>query len=226
MEIMKFFGRGFAGLGLLLAMVLLAGCETNGGNYAFANDPLASQGAAPGDASVSTTTASSSAVNTNGSPNLLGNGDEITVVFSDIPNPPNPIVDIIKDDGTITLYFNEKFHAAGKTTGALQSEIRDRYLEHKIFKYLTVSIATKDRFYYVGGEVKGPGRQVYSGVMTVVKAIDTAGGFTDFARKGRVRVIRANGQTFTVDYSSAVKHPEKDREIFPGDKVQVDKRPW
>ena len=214
MEIMKFFGRGIAGLGWLLAVILLAGCASDGEKYAFANDPLAGQGAANVGADVST----------NGSGNLLGRGDDITVTFSDIPNPPTPIEDTIKDDGSIILYFNEKFQAAGKTTGALQSEIRKRYVDDRnYYKYLTVSIATKDRFYYVGGEVRNPGRQIYSGPMTVVKAIDTAGGFTYYARKGRVKLIH-NGQIITVDYLDAVKHPEKDRDVFPGDKIQVNKR--
>jgi protein involved in polysaccharide export with SLBB domain len=222
MEIMKLFGRGFAGVGLLLAAFLMAGCETDQ-NYTFANDPLA-QGAAPGGTSVGTS-ASRTMTATGESANLLANGDEITVSFSDIPSPPLPIVDTIKDDGTVTLILDQKFHAAGKTTGELQAEIHDHYVP-KYFRYLTVSIATKDRFYYVGGEVKSPSRQVYSGRITVVKAIDTAGGFTDFARKGRVRVIRPTGQSFTVDYPAAIKHPEKDREIYPGDRVHVDKRPW
>ena len=222
MEIMKFFGRGFAGFGLLLAAILLAGCQTDE-NYKFANDPLA-QGAAPADASMNGTTASSSAdTSTNGSATLLGKGDEITVSFCDIPSPPLPIVDTIKDDGTVTLILDQKFRAAGKTTGALQAEIHDHYVP-KYYKYLTVSIATKERFFYVGGEVRNPSRQVYSGRMTVLSAIDTAGGFTDFARKGKVQVTRLSGESFFVDCIRALKHPELNREIFPGDKIQVHRR--
>ena len=223
MEIMKFFGRGFAGLGLLLAAILLTGCETDG-NYKFASDPLA-QGAAPADASMSTTASPGADASTNFSATLLRNGDEITVTFSDIPTPPLPIVDTIKDDGTVTLILDQKFQAAGKTTGALQAEIHDHYVP-KYFKYLTVSIATKERFFYVGGEVHNPSRQVYSGRMTVLAAIDTAGGFTDFARKGKVLVTRSNGEHFYVNCIKALGHPELNREIFPGDKIQVNRRPF
>ncbi len=131
--------------------------------------------------------------------------------------------DIIKEDGSITLILNQKFQAAGKTIGALQADIRDRYVP-QYFKYLTVTIKTQERFYSVGGEVRSPNRQAYTGYMTVLRAIDTAGGFTDFSRKTDVEVTRANGEKYVVNCKKAQNHPELDREIFPGDKIFVHRR--
>ena len=45
----------------------------------------------------------------------------------------------------------------------------------KYYRHLTVTVNTGDRVYYVTGEVKQPGRQLYAGQMTVTKAITTAG---------------------------------------------------
>jgi protein involved in polysaccharide export with SLBB domain len=60
--------------------------------------------------------------------------------------------------------------------------------------------------------------------MTVVGAIDTAGGFTDFAKRSRIQVTRASGKKMTVDYYKALKNPDKDIEIFPGDMIFVPKK--
>jgi protein involved in polysaccharide export with SLBB domain len=220
MELMKFLGRGFAGLGLAVAAIFLAGCETDS-SYQF--NPLA-QKSAPADAGFNGGSSAPATV-PDSSPNTLTKGDVVIINFTDTPNPIQPMEDTVKDDGSITLIYDQRFQAAGKTTAALQREIRDRYVP-KYFKFLTVTIAPKERFYYVGGEVRQPNRFVYSGKMTVNQAIDTAGGFTDFARKGKVKVIRPNGESYDEDCTAALKHPEKDHEIFPGDKIQVPKRLW
>jgi len=149
-------------------------------------------------------------------------GDTLTFAFSDMPLPPQPMEDTVKDDGSVTLMYDQHFQAGGKTIGELQNEIRNRYVP-QFFKYLTVTVRPQERFYYVGGQVRTPNRFVYSGPMTVLGAIDTAGGFTDFART-KVKVIRANGQTFYVDCKKALKHPELNKEIYPNDKIEVEKK--
>jgi protein involved in polysaccharide export with SLBB domain len=207
---MKFFGRGIIGLALLFLMMVLAGCDTASTNYKF--DPLAdNQGKTVPNADPSTT--------------LMHGGDILTISFADTPTLIAAEEDVIKEDGSITLIYNQKFQAVGKTVGQLQTEIRDRYVP-QYFKYLTVTIKTQDRYYSVGGEVRAPNRQVYTGYMTVLRAIDTASGFTDFANKRKVVVTRASGKKVTVDCKKAQDHPELDVEIFPGDKIFVKKRIW
>ena len=60
----------------------------------------------------------------------------------------------------------------------------------------------------------------------MLQAITIAGGFTDFARKSRVRLTRANKKIFYEDCKKALEHPDLDLEIFPGDVVYVPKRLW
>ena len=213
MELMKFFGRGTAGLALVLAGVLLAGCQTDRGNGgSYGGDPLKE-----------TTAPASGPANPSGT--LMHVGDEITVSFSDVAQSILPIDDTIKEDGSITLVYNQKFQAAGKTAGVLQEEIRQRYVP-QYFKFLTVTVKTQERFYFVGGEVRAPGRQIYTGSMTLLGAIDTAGGFTDFAKRSKVQVTREGGKSFNVDATKALTHPELNVPIFPGDRVFVHKRMW
>lgn len=221
MTIKKLFGRGIAGLGLVLTALVLAGCATDEGNYKF--DPLA-QNVPPASGSSSGDVASTVPMApVDASQTTMHKGDKVSFAFSDTPNTIQPIQDTVKEDGTVTLIYNEKFQADGKTIGALQQEIHDRYVP-KYFKYLTVTIEPQERFYYVGGEVRTPSRQVYSGRIFVLGAIDTAGGFTEWASKKAVQVTRANGESFTVNCVKALKNPELNKEIFPGDKIEVKKR--
>ena len=61
--------------------------------------------------------------------------------------------------------------------------------------------------------------------MTVLRAIDTGGGFTDFAAKKRVQLTRAGSKkVITVNCVRALTHPDLDLEVFPGDKIFVPKR--
>lgn len=74
--------------------------------------------------------------------------------------------------------------AAGKTAGQLQRELQEAYVP-KLYRRLTVTVLTENRVFFVDGEVRQPGRLVYTGELTVLKAVASAGGFTDFAARTR-----------------------------------------
>jgi protein involved in polysaccharide export with SLBB domain len=131
----------------------------------------------------------------------------------------------IKEDGTITMPDIGHVQAAGKTAGELQNEIYNLYVP-KLYRHLTVTVNTGDRVYYVTGEVKQPGRQLYAGQMTVTKAITTAGDFTDFANHKKVWLIRANGQRIKVNCDKALQDSSQDPPVYPNDQIQVPRRIW
>ncbi len=107
----------------------------------------------------------------------------------------------------------------------MAQEIRDAYVP-KYYKYLTATVKPEERFYYVGGEVRMPNRQPYTGSMTVTRAIDTAGGFSDYAAKSKIILTRASGQKFRIDYNKALKDPAFDPPVFPNDQVKVERSVW
>lgn len=160
-------------------------------------------------------------------PEVLRVGDSLTITFMDTPNLIPVFDEKIKEDGTITLALNQIFKADGKTRGTLEKEIRDRYVPD-YFKSLTVTIRQQEstRWYYIDGEVRGPSRQIYNSRTTVSKAIASAGGFTDFANKKKVKLTRADGRTFTVNCVKALENPVLDLEIYPGDKIHVPRSLW
>jgi protein involved in polysaccharide export with SLBB domain len=160
-----------------------------------------------------------------GSADRIFIGDKLYVIFSDIPTPPPPHEDTVREDGMITLPQNQKIHAAGKTTSQLQDEIRALYVPGYYLR-LTVTVKLEERNFTVLGEVRTPTRLVYTPGMTVLKAIASAGGFTEFARKTRVEIIRADGTKERVDCSRAQRDPRLDRAVYPRDQVIVPRRFW
>ena len=156
----------------------------------------------------------------------VARGDSLTISFSDVPPgggglPPQMIVKV-GSDGTFTLPYNVTIRALGKTPTELEHEIRSAYVP-KLFVNCTANVKPDERYFFVGGEVKVSSRMAYtSHSMTVLRAITTAGGFTDFAKKSRIEVRRANGgKTEYVDYKKALKDPKLDLPVYPNDQVIV-----
>jgi polysaccharide biosynthesis/export protein VpsN len=158
---------------------------------------------------------------------VLRVGDSLMVTFTDTPAGIPAFDETIKEDGTITLTLNQTFKAAGKSEGDLAKEIRDRYVP-RFYKYMTVSVKQQEttRWYYVEGEVRGPSRQIYSSRITVLKAITSAGGFTDFAKKTKVQLTHVDGRTQIVNCKKALRNPSLDPEVYPGDTIHVPRSIW
>jgi polysaccharide export outer membrane protein len=194
-------------IGLVAVAVALTGCQT----------PTASNDikftAPPADADMPST------VGTADEAMRFAKDDLVIVNFSG-QQDLQPHEERIKEDGTITLQYINSIKAEGKTTGELQREIHDAYVP-TFYKRLTVTVKTDRQIYYVQGEVRQSGRQEYLGPTTVLKAIASAGDFTQFASRKRVRLNRKDGSWVIVDCVKAAQNPALDLPVFPGDKIDV-----
>jgi protein involved in polysaccharide export with SLBB domain len=213
--------RGLTVCGLTLAAILSNGCASS--DTAIFSDaptppPMAAAVAPTGSPSAGQTDA-------NGEFAKFHVGDTVTVALSGLPNPIEPVTTTITDDGTIALSDIGKVQAAGKTAGELQNEIHDMYVP-AYYTHITVTVTIGDRVYYVRGEVKTPGRLVYTSETTVTKAIAAAGDFTDFANRRKVKLMRANGSTATVNCNRVLSGDEPDPQVYPGDQIYVPKTIW
>jgi protein involved in polysaccharide export with SLBB domain len=209
-------GRWAGAASALVGALVIAGCGSDGtqqfADLSAANgNGTAETGAAPpGEAPLYAAA-------------VIHAGEAIEVTFSDLTPPVNPIDMRVKDDGTITLLFNEVFSAVGKTTSELEKEIRARYVP-KYYVNLTVNVRQLEQFYFVGGQVKQPNRYPYAGPTTVTKAIQSAGDFTDFANKKKIKLTRPDGTSSTINWFKAQDDPRLDLPVFPGDKIHVPQR--
>jgi protein involved in polysaccharide export with SLBB domain len=154
----------------------------------------------------------------------LNAGDRVKVIISDIP-VPQTLEKQIPESGELTLHLGHKFMFKGRKRDELEQEIRNFYIDQKIYRIINVTIEVPARPISVGGQVRSPGNYPHGGTLTVLKAIDMAGGFTDFAKRRKVKILRGN-KSITVDCIKAVKNPELDVPIYPGDKIDVDKSIW
>jgi len=201
-SLMKYVCRG-----LLVATVLMAaGCETTRPRPV---NPVAGTNDVP---------------LTVNSTDSLEPGNQITITFSGLSTIPIPYSCRIREDGTISPpYLKAPIVAAGKTIGELERELEKEYVP-AIYKTINVTIRTADRFFYVGGEVRQPSRQIFIGRITVTQAIQSAGDFTDFADQREVRVIRATGKVDIIDCKAALDDPTRDLPVYPGDNIVVGRR--
>jgi polysaccharide export outer membrane protein len=205
---MKACWKTTAEAALWFAMILMVGlfsggCHTPKTNYVFSPLPEGPRDIGSDEAT-----------------NRFVVGELIIVKFAGLSITTPAHEERIKEDGTITLPLIGTVKAAGKTPAELQSEIHDLYVPRH-YKRLTVLPSGTQQVYYVGGQVRAPGRQVYLGATTVTKAIESAGGFTKYAARRRVQLTRTDGKRFTVDCKKAAQDASLDLSVYPGDKVQV-----
>lgn len=151
----------------------------------------------------------------------LRSGDNLVIVIQGVPDPSSNNVQV-DDRGLISLPYIGTIEAVSLTTAGLSQRIRETYLAKKIYMSVDVSVTVTERYVYVGGEVVRPGRIVWTPDLTVAKAVQAAGGFTLYAKEGRVSLIRENN-AYTINVPIAQRNPAEDPRLVPGDAIQVPK---
>ena len=102
---------------------------------------------------------------------------------------------VVRPDGKISMPLIGEVVAGGLTADQLASQIASRLKEFKERPAVTVSVKEVNSYYvYVLGEVNKPGKYQLKSHATVLQALAVANGFTIFAAKNRIQVIR-NVQT-------------------------------
>jgi polysaccharide export outer membrane protein len=149
-------------------------------------------------------------------------GDPVIVFLRGIPPQDAEIQDVIDDAGYINLPYLENILASGKTTFQLEAEIQRQYIEQQIYRSITVNVVMPSQSYFVRGEVRAPGRFAMVTGITLVQAIASAGGFTDFADRTDVKVIRGE-KTTRYNARDLERHPERDIAIEPGDVIVIER---
>lgn len=151
-------------------------------------------------------------------------GDSLTISLQGVPDASAHAVQI-DDQGLISLPFIGAVPAAGASAAELSQRIRETYIARKIYTTVDVSVAVTERYVYVGGEVQRPGRIVWTPDLTVAKAIQSAGGFSLYAKENAVTLIREQS-AHTIDVKLAQKNPAQDPRLVPGDSLQVPRSPF
>jgi polysaccharide biosynthesis/export protein len=155
---------------------------------------------------------------------LLRIGDSIIIRLTGVPDPEQGTFEAkIDESGQISMPHIGGVPASGLTTVQLKEKIETLYKLQKIYNNPNITILTQQaRFVSVTGEVRAPQRLFYSKDLTVLGAIASCGGFTDYANRRRVRVLRGS-QVIEFNALEALADPSKDVPMLPDDKIQVDR---
>lgn len=151
-------------------------------------------------------------------------GDSLNIALQGVPDASINTVQI-DEQGLISLPFIGTVTAAGGTTADLSQRIRETYVNKRIYTTVDVSVSVTERYVYVGGEVQRPGRIVWTPDLTAAKAIQSAGGFSLYAKENAVSLVREKN-AYTIDVELAQKNPEQDPRLVPGDSLQVARSPF
>lgn len=104
---------------------------------------------------------------------------------------------VIRPDGKISLPLVGDIQAAGMTANVLAKRIADGLTEFMPNPTVSVQVKEVNSYYvYVLGEVSKPGKVPLKSYATVLQGISLAGGFTTFASRNKIHVLRVvpNGQ--------------------------------
>ena len=104
---------------------------------------------------------------------------------------------IVRPDGKISLPLIGDITAAGLTAQVLSKQIADGLAEFMSTPTVTVQVKEINSYhFFVVGEVARPGKHVLKSYASVLQGISYAGGFTMFANRNNIHVLRnvKNGQ--------------------------------
>ncbi|HNX53194.1 MAG TPA: polysaccharide biosynthesis/export family protein [Pontiellaceae bacterium] len=148
--------------------------------------------------------------------------DPLVISLRGIPQEKQ-IESIIDERGTITLpYVDAPVQAAGMTTSELERKIQSIYTDGKIYRNITVNIATTAKIYYMEGEVRKPQEYLLNRRITLLQAIAAASGYTEYANPKNVTITR-NGKIMKFNTVDLEKHPERDVPVEAGDRIKVNR---
>lgn len=123
--------------------------------------------------------------------NYVSIGDSIQ--FVDLYNTEIKGGAVVDIDGTVQIPEIGSLWVAGYTRGELEAYLNEKYSVLYEDVEINVKIANRaGKFYYVLGEVGGPGPRPFQGNTTLFDAVVTAGPKPYTSNLGRVRLIRAD----------------------------------
>ncbi len=178
----------------------------------------------PSDAGKSSTQAASAAATTDPK-YVIGPQDVIDINVWKEPTISRTVP--VRPDGKISLPLLNDVQAAGLTPQKLGQEITGelrKYLENP--QVTVIVTAINSQRFSILGEINRPGTFQMLPNMTVLQALSDAGGFTPFAKRKDIYILRTvNGrqEKFPFNYKDVLKGEKAQENILllPGDTIVV-----
>jgi polysaccharide export outer membrane protein len=130
----------------------------------------------------------------------------------------------VRPDGKITIPLVGDVQAADLTPERLSTQLKQALAEYINNPEVTVTITqVNSKKFSITGEVNRPGTYPLVVSTKVFEALNSAGGFRDFANKKDIIIIRSNGQRLRFNYNDYVKGKNLDKnvDLLNGDTILV-----
>jgi polysaccharide export outer membrane protein len=154
---------------------------------------------------------------------LIGPQDLLFIEVFGQPRFTRPVG--VRPDGKITMPFVGDMQAAGLTPNKLRDQLKEALADQIINPIVDVSVTqVNSQKYTISGEVFRPGAYPLTGPTHVFDALNSAGGFKDFANKKKIRIVRGT-QRLYFNYQDFLKkgtNPESNVLLQNGDTIVVD----
>ena len=160
-------------------------------------------------------------------PYKIESGNILEIVTWKEPDFSRPEV-LVRSDGMITVPLLNDVQAAGRTTMEVKADIEKRLKDYVSNPVVTVTVRTPTvKKFYILGEVVNTGEYNLVRDLTVLQAFALAGGFTQWASKkeiillrnenGKEKMIRVNYKNIVKgrDFSQNIKLKDNDTIIVP-----------
>lgn len=138
----------------------------------------------------------------------IGSGDILEIITWKEPDFSREEI-LVRVDGMITFPLLNDIQAAGQTTLDLKKDIETKLKNFVSNPVVTVTIRTPaSQKFYILGEVENTGEYDLLKELTVLQAFALAGGFTEWASKKEIILIRKEGgkeKIIRVNYKNIVK---------------------
>ena len=182
------------------------------------------QSAAPAAAAAPTIATAAPLAAAQGDSYVIGANDVLDVTVWKEPTLSGNI--LVRPDGMISMPLVGDVKAAGLTPLHLASQVSDKlkkFVQDPVVSVVVVAIHSK--VIYMIGEVSKPGPLDMIPDMTMLEAISSAGGLTEFARKKKIYILRDHGgkrERIPVHYKQALEgNRALDLPLYPGDTIVV-----
>lgn len=134
---------------------------------------------------------------------VIGQSDEIEVQVWQEPDLSR--AGVVRSDGMLALPLINDIKAEGVTVRQLRALLTEKYKEVVADPVVSVLVTKPlSATFFITGKVAKPGEYTLFKETTLLQAVATAGGFTEWAKTGRLTVVRKSGERLKVNYDSIV----------------------